>query len=266
MNPSNLYEQYFAGISRRIKAIVVHEVDLLGGLEQLSDDSVNMVFEFVLNGISIFQTEQHAAYAKASVASRREILAEIYNRECYIYYKVSSTRRPYEVVQASIGTMYEPVGSKFLIQSIDQPEARWSENKVIIAPQYIILLAKTPEQYLATSSAKTNHYDLPVSVGPRMRQTLPYRNSPVKILSETETRLYSSYVGRKGLAELKDRANSVETHKLVYQNILNAEKPGNIDSLVDRNVHPFGTDKAIELTESILNVSGIKLVYVNPSK
>lgn len=240
----------------------MREIDVLGGPDNLTDDSVNRVFDIVLEGIKLFGTEQYPAYLKANVADRRSILKEIYYKECYIYYKVSSGRRPCDVVEASIDTIYEPINARFLISSLDQPEPVWSENKVTIAPQYIILLAKTPEHYLATASAKTNHFDLPISVSPKMRQNIPYRNSPVKVLSETETRLYSSYVGRKGLAEMKDRANSVETHVVLYENLLKADKPTDVDVLVDRNVQPFGTDKAIEISESILNVSGIELVYV----
>ena len=262
MNPSNLYEQYFSGISRRIKTVVTNEVNVLGGLASLSDESVTKIFSIVLDGLSIFDTEQLVAYKKASIDQQRDIITEIVNRECYIYYKVSSKRRPYQVVEAAQGTIFNPIGATFIVPSDDQTETRWSNDEVIIAPQYVILLAKTPEHYLATASAKTNHYDMPISVGPRVRQNLPYRNSPVKVVSETETRLYSAYVGRKGLAELKDRANSTETHRIVYENILRAKKPSNIPILVDRKLHPFGTDKSIELSEAILNVSGIDIRHV----
>ncbi len=266
MNPSNLYEQYFSGMSRKIRTLVRHEVNILGGVDKLNNVDIERIFNIVLDGIKLFGTEQYDNYLTATEDEKLDIINEISERECYIYYKISSTQRPYEVVVASIGTPYEPDISRFIIPVNGKLDTKWSSGTVMIAPQYIILLAKTPEHYLTCASAKTNHFDLPVSVGPRMRQNIPYRNSPVKILSETETRMYAAYVGTKGLAEMKDRANSVDTHRLVYSNILKADNPSDIEALVDRHEHPFGTDKSIELAESILNVSGISLKYVDEDK
>jgi len=265
MNPSNLYEHYFSAISRKIKNMLMVEVNRHGGIESLPDDKIGEVFEVITNGIKLFGTEQYAGYLNTNHEEKKDIIREVYEKECYVYYKVSSKTRPYQVVNNVAGTDYEPILSKYFIPD-GNGGGKWSQDDVLIAPQYIILLAKTPETYLATSSAKTNHYDMPIPAGPRTRQNTPYRNSPVKILSETESRLYCAYVGRKGLAEMKDRANSVESHKLVYGNILRANNPSNIEVLVDRNIHPYGTDKAIEITQSILNVSGIELEYVKETK
>jgi hypothetical protein len=262
MNPSNLYEQYFCGISRKIKTLVTEEVDKFGGLESLAVDAIDNIFQLVLGGIQLFGTEQYEQYLKASPQERLDIITEVYTKECYIYYKVSSKLKPYEVIANVKGTVYEPVKEYIRIPTEGETDVKWNHRKAMIAPQYIILLAKTPESYLACSSAKTNHFDLPVSVGPKKRQNTPYRNSPFKVLSETETRLYAAYVGRRGLAEMKDRANSLSTHRLMYRNILMADKPTDIPTLVDREQHPFGTDKTIEIVESILNASGIDLEYV----
>ena len=262
MNPSNLYEQYFSAMSRRIKKLTMDEVDKYGGPEVISDQDVAKIYPIVLEGVKAFGTEQYDSYLQANIEEQLEIVKEVYYKECYIYYKVSSKKKPYEVIEDVKGTIYEPIKARFKINGDSSGENDWSKSKLLIAPQYIILLAKTPESYLATSSAKTNHYDLPVSVGPKIRQNIPYRNSPVKILSETETRLYGAYVSRKGLAEMKDRANSVTSHRLVYEKILSSDRPTDIDALIDRNEHPFGTDKSLEIVESILNASGIDLEYV----
>jgi len=266
MNPSNLYEQYFSAISRMIKRHTMTAVDKLGGIDTITVDNVDSVFKIILDGVAIYGTEQFDSYSVATQEEKIDIVNDVYHRECYIYYKVSSKLKPYEVVVRAIGTIYEPIESKFMISKDGISLPVESYDTALFAPQYIILLAKTPEHYLATSSAKTNHYDLPVSVGPKMRQHVPYRNSPVKVLSETETRLYTSYVGRKGIAEMKDRANSTETHRTMYENILNADKPTDIECLIDRDKHPFGTDKSVELAESILAASGIELDYVSEVK
>lgn len=261
MNPSNLYEQAFGGVSRMIKKYVTEAVDNLGDLDTLSAEQVEQVFHIVTNGLEYFGTEQYYSYMQASVAAKHVILKEIYHKECYIYYKVSSDRKAPDILNRIKGTMYEHKRVKYYTSPDATGVRKLSETDVKIMPQYIILLSKTPEDYLATSSPKTNHFDLPVSVGPKIRQNIPYKNSPTRVLSETETRLYRNYCGPEAIAELKDRANSIETHKLMYRNLLTAAQPTNVDTLVNREDHPLGTDKSLELLESVLNVAGIDLAY-----
>jgi hypothetical protein len=134
---------------------------------------------------------------------------------------------------------------------------------MFIAPMYFILLAKTADNYLSTSSAKTNHYGLPIGVSNKARNLMPFRNNPVKILSETETRLYVSYASRLALIELKDRGNSIKTHRHIYHNVLTAAHPTNIERVVDRSVCPYGNDSSLEIVDNIFKASGIQIDYVH---
>ena len=263
MNPSNLYEHYFCAISRKIQQLTRQCVDRHGGLESLLETGdIAEVRDVITQGIAVFGTKQYDAYLGCSDETFRQIIAEVYNDECYVYYTVSTDRKPYDVTKAVEGTPYEPTKLPLAPLGGVDGERVWGDTPAMIAPQYIIMVSITPETYLATSSSKTNHYGLPVSVGARMRANMPYRNSPCKVLSETETRLYSAYGSRKALIEMKDRANSVATHRLVYRNILEANKPTRIDNLVDRNKHPYGTDKSLMLVHAIMNSAGLELDYV----
>lgn len=237
------------------------EVDVAGGVDTLTEPAIKHIFNIILEGIAKFDTEQYRGYAALDTAGKLDVIREVYYEECYIYYKISSKRRAYDVVQAVMGTDYEPFEGKFKFTDESGEVSIDSVNEVMIAPQYIMLLAKTPDNYLVCSSAKTNHYDIPVSAGTAVRQTMPYRNSPVKILSETESRLYTGYAERTAIAELKDRANSVETHTMLYRALLDAETPCNVDQLINRELHPYGTDKALETVDAMLGVSGIELEY-----
>ena len=263
MNPSNLYEQYFCGLSRKIQRMVRHEIDVIGGVCNMTPDVVNKAFDIILGGLAILETEQYRSYLTLSQEQKQEVVLETYYKECYLYYKVSSDKKAYDVVGDADNTEYAPEPTPVTFYGVDGSGPYTTKNKVMIAPQYLMLLAKTPENYLVCSSAKTNHYDLPVSASSAVRQTMPYRNSPTKILSETETRLYAAYVSQEGVAELKDRANSVETHTMIYKHLLDAETPTNIGELINRAEHPLGTDKALDIVNSILNCSGIELVQVD---
>jgi hypothetical protein len=260
MNIGNLYEQYFNSVSRHTKYIITNKMkELNEDLSIMTDSTVSKLFTIVLGLLDIIDTEQAIGYHKADKHQKREILKEIVEKELYLYYKISSKKKPYQIVLEIHGTMYEPPNSVIDIGKDGKPV--WTKNKVMVGPQYVILLAKTPENFLSTASAKTNHYGLPVGVGAKTRNRLPWRNSPVKIISETESRLYASYVGPVGLAELKDRANSIPTHACVYKNILNARVPTNIDYVIDRRKVPYGNDSAIQFIDNIVNAAGMEIVY-----
>ena len=57
-------------------------------------------------------------------------------------------------------------------------------------------------------------------------------------------------------------ASSINTHKAVYTNILNADTPTAMDKLVDRNIVPYCGDAAVNLAKHIMASSGISTVFV----
>jgi len=271
MNISVHYEQYFNASSKRVKHLVTEKLygidnsmDAGAIVEILTPEETLDVFSIPLGMTGIINNQQHAAYSDLvksnNIYAIKEILTEIVNKEFYIYYTVNDDRKPYQIVE---DLKLSPYGAD--IDHIMIPKNGGmvpSKDKMMIAPLYMIMLFKTGDEFLSVSSAKTNHYNFPISVSKANRHRQPWRNSPTKVVSETENRLFAGYTKtRAGMAEVKDRANSISTHKLVYENILNADKPTNIDKIVDRAKTPYGTDQAIELVNSILNCSGIEVVY-----
>jgi len=227
MIPGRLYECYFNMLSKIGKQLVIDKIaELNKTLDVLTDSEVTIVWKIVTGLTSILDTEQHEYYLHLSKADKRIILHDIVYDEFYLYYKVSSKKKAYQVVADIKGTIYEA------------------------------------DNFLSTSSAKTNHYGAPIGVGAKTRDNMPYRNSPTKILSETETRLYSSYVSKWSMAELKDRATSRNTHTTIYKNILEADKPTDMATVIDRSVHKYGGHD-LDLIDNIFNSAGINIVY-NP--
>lgn len=261
MNAGRLYEQYFNAISRHTKKQVIN---MLGNVQDVSvcnDSQINQAFDVVLGLLKIIGTEQYDGYKQIKDRETKEVvLQEIIDKELFLLYKISSAKKPYQISLEVQGTMYEPPIDHINIKSNGMFKP--SIDKIMIAPLYVILLAKTADNFLSTASAKTNHYGLPIGVGNTGKHRLPWRNSPVKILSETETRLFLAYGSRLGVAELKDRGNAMETHEHVYRNILNARTPTNIDRVVDRNKIPYGGDAALALVNDIFNAGGISIEYV----
>lgn len=260
MNVGRVYEHKFNAISRKTQWEIRKA---MGGLKPILDytnHEIEAGWNVLLGLLKIIGTEQYDVYSKLTdKAAITEILEECLYKEVYILYKVSSKKKAYQIITEIKGTIYEPEIKPIMIPTPtgDRP----TKEPVLIAPLYTILLGKTAESYLSVASAKVNHFGLPIGVGANTRNYLPYRSSPTKVLSETESRLYTSYVSRKGMVELKDRANSIPTHESLYANILRAPQPTNIDSVVDRTKVPYGNDSTLDLINNIFNSAGLDIVY-----
>lgn len=258
MNPGRLYEQYFNAMSRVTKK---HIISIVNDINSASDASINSAFNTLLGLLELIGNEQYVAYSKINdICIKRDIIRECIEEEVYIFYRMSSDKKAYQVVLDSIGTIYEPPQAKTIIKTLNGEKE--SYNNMYVAPMYIILLGKTADSYLSVSSSKINHFGFPIGVSAAVRNRMPNRGNPTKTIGETEARVFASYIDRLGLIELKDRANSIPTHEHVYRNILKADVPTNIDKVVDRKEVPYGSDSGIEFINSIFNASGIKLTYI----
>ena len=174
-------------------------------------------------------------------------------------YRVTSKKRPHQIVLDTIKTKYYPKLLNTFIENEDGSIA--FSDPIRIAPVYEIVLNKTADNYLAASSGKLNHYNILINAGSVGKDRLPWRANGVRVMSETEGRLFLAYGSRRMIAELKDRAGSVPTHRAIYKNILDADVPTNIDAVVDRKLIPYGEDAALNLTNNIFNSSGISVNY-----
>lgn len=134
---------------------------------------------------------------------------------------------------------------------------------VLIGELYVLLLEKTGKDWSSLSSAKLQHFGIPSKISRSDKWSSPGRESPVKILGESEIRLITATTGGNFAADLLDQANSPETHKEVVRNLLTAPDPVNIYRLVDRDKIPLGNSKVQRYIVNTLECGGIKLVKGN---
>lgn len=280
LNVSRVYEQYFNASSRVVRNMVrdiigdsylnYFEVTYNGndaGLDKKKitkdfADRVNRAFEVVLDYLKIFDNEQYYGYCKVtSFEEKFNIIWECVTKEVYVLYRVSDKKPAYTIAKELSVSPFAPPQQPIMVK-IDG-EFKDTKENILIAPEYNILLSKIANSAISTSSSKLNHYGLPISVTNTNKYRKPYKESALKNLSETENRLFMSYAGRKAVAELKDRAVSLNTHEAIYRNILNADVPTNIDDVVDRNTVDYTGDAAMELVNNILNCAGTSIDYVD---
>ncbi len=268
MNIGRLYEQYISKCSRQVKEYIIDELlnideldDLDSTIDVISADIIDSLFNRVVNFLGYIDTEQFTAYNNITKsADKREILKEIVNKELYVYYSVGSKKQAWKIVEDLKVSEFKADISPILFKNAEGVMVE-SKEDILIGPMYTILLAKIADTWLSTSGAKVNHFGLPTSISKNEKNRLPWRNSATKVLSETESRLYTSYCGEEFLAELKDRGTSIPAHEHTYRTILDADQPTNIERVVDRTKVPYGEDKAREVVDALLGCAGLEIAY-----
>lgn len=268
MNLARIYQQHICATSRYCQRVLR---EMAGGqrIEQLDESKIEEMFSYLMGLLGLIDTAQFDRYAQATLEEKMIILDECINKEVYIMSQVTNKKTSYQIVMDIDNSIYRPPRDNVVIPYRDldgNVKQSVTVDKMFIAPLYIILLSKTSDNMLFSSSSNLNNFLFPIPVTAGNRDRLPYRNTPTKIMSETEGRLYAYYGGREFAAEMKDRANSVPTHMAMYKNILNAKEPMNTDTLVDRSVTKYGNDSAVRLIHSILRPLGMDYVYVKGSK
>lgn len=134
-----------------------------------------------------------------------------------------------------------------------------SREAKLIAPTYYITLEKTAEDgWMATSSAKLQAYGTTARLGNHDKYDTPGRANPVRV-GESEIRLKAATVGSEEVSDKADASNNPLAHKYALRNLLTAEKPTDVDVLVDRDVVPRGGHRPLSYLRHIFECSGKEL-------
>jgi len=265
LNIGRLYERFMGAACRRVKKLITDKINEAGGFNNLTDKVVKEIFnDIVLEFVKLLGNKQYDVYKQANVEEMREVIKEAYEDEFRIFIPADNPKEPWEIARDILNSRFRPpLGPVTFMRRDKDGTVRYHKTKdpVAIRPMRIMLLNKIADGILTCSSAKLNHFGVPIGVSKHDKYRMPIKKSPVRALGETETRAYVAYVGREFVAELKDRGTSVETHGLVYENILKADKPTNINEVVDRNAQPFGGDRALMNFETLLNTVGLEIKF-----
>ena len=105
------------------------------------------------------------------------------------------------------------------------------------------------------------HHGIVVQLGRADKYLNPYRESPVRFAGESEVRLMSAVMDPDTVAELLDRTNSLYSSEAINISIMNADKPTDIDCVVDRNKIPRGNSRPLQLMKHLMMCGGVEFVY-----
>lgn len=136
-------------------------------------------------------------------------------------------------------------------------------DPILIAQTYMVLLEKTGGDWSGVASARHQHYGLPAKLSKQDKYSLPARANPVRIFGEAEVRLTTTATPGDVVSEMLEMSNSPAAHKNVVENILLAERPSDIEDVLDRSVIPHGSNRSQMFVNHALRCAGFEFFYVD---
>lgn len=265
MNLGRLYEQFINAASRDIAVELRQMLDVKANVAANPVSLKNhanwdKAWARLLRYYEIVAPEMHQWFVNGQYSkSFEQHMSEALHQGIVIYSPSNTAMMGPEMVQLvnkEFNLVYGPV----TYTGNSGVECR-TENPVRIGSLYIMLLEKTADDWTAVSSGKWQNFGVLSPITNRDKHAHPTRNQAIRAFGETEIRIVTSYCGPYIAAELLDRNNNIATHNQVLKAILQADKPSNIAVAVDRQAHPLGNARPLQLVKHLALCGGWQFVY-----
>ena len=269
MNIGRIYEHYFTSACRdttkKVRNILgVQETNIdINRLNNIDTAIINQAYTFLLGFYNLISVRQYEFFnGQITDEEKLEHLVNVVNKGIYLYYPIENQIDIIETIQIIESSAYKPLYGPVTFLG-NSGERVTTVDNVRIAPLYVMLLEKIADDWSSVSSGKLQHFGILSPITKAEKFSYPYRNSPVRTIGETEGRIFASYCGREAIAEMMDRSNNPMTQRNVVWNILQSDKPTNIDSVVDRNYVTLGGSKPVQLIKHMFECAGF-IPYYEP--
>lgn len=282
MNIGRLYEQYFGSTLRDVAKTVrrilgafplqqrldyVSEGSITYNqtkttIENINRDNPHLIqsaFVTLLELYQIVSEKQYQFYRQCGLDDIIEHLTYVVLNGIYVYYPTNNEKEISELVLI-LENKYRPTYGPVTYVGNSGQRVKTYEP-VRIGPVHMLLLDKIADSLSSVSSGVLQHFGILSPIIRAEKYSYPHRNSPVRTIGETEGRLLAAYCGREAIAEMLDMSNSPTTHRYIVKKILSADKPTNIDRVVDRNLIPLGGSKSLQIVSHIALAAGWRFVY-----
>ncbi len=266
-NLAKLYEQYISRVCIHVKFMLrdqlgidrhkkysEHEIKKL-----INSNNYNTIRTIVLEFYQIVSDKMYSYFSQLDNSSMLEHLAHVVKDGPYLFITPNHPKNPKNIVKDLLAKynvrpgpvrMKDPTGKEVL-----------TKENVLIGPIYMILLEKIADSWSAIASGKYQHFGVLSTASNADKYQYPYRNTSVRTVGETESRVYVSYTPIMNIAEVMDRNNNTVTHREVVNSIMSAEYPTYIKEAVNRNVVHFGSIKPLQYVKHVLMCAGMEFTY-----
>lgn len=140
-----------------------------------------------------------------------------------------------------------------------------TKEPVLIGEVDIIVLEKTGGDWSGVSAPKLQHHGIPAKITKGDKNSYPGAAQPVRMTGEAEVRLGAATCGGEVWADIIDQSNNPTVGKKILENLLRADKPTDIQTVIDRKEDPVGNGRNNVFVRHILECAGIKFVYKKQS-
>ncbi len=274
MNFSRLYEQYIGRVCLHIKFQLRNYI----GMGLHDEHSATAVNRYLKKKVSPENIQAFFMFGKNLILEFYRIVSEkTYNhflnlqdhewvehilyvtaKGPYLYIAPNHEKDAKQIVKDLYATYR--VGKDVVTMRSPDGEMITTNDPVLIGPLYMLLLEKTGDSWSATSSARYQHFGI-IATSKTDKYAYPYKNSAVRAIGETESRVYASYTQPLTIAEMINRSNSSVAHRAVVDSVMSAERPSDIECAVDRNVVSFSGSKPLQYVKHLLFASGVQILY-----
>lgn len=134
-----------------------------------------------------------------------------------------------------------------------------TKDSIFVGPADMIVLEKTDQNPTSISSGSLQHHGLLSGPSKTSRLAHPSKTNSIRVLGETECRLYAATMGSSTVAELLDNANNPTSHRAAIKSILSAKKPSYIKELIDRKKLPLGGSRSLSFVNHIFAAMGYSI-------
>ena len=267
-NLGRLYEHYFASAAEDVTDRI--RMMLHGSREpsnfstaSVSKEKFDEAYDYMLHYFKQFSKRQWLEYSGLSAKEKIDAL-DIVMREYITNYipidnditLADATMR----VEKEIKPTYEPV--MFMGRN---GKMKKTKRPVRVASMYFMILDKIADDYSSASSAKRQQSGVLTSISKSEKFSRPYRETPTTVVSEPDGRIYSGYLDPYALPEMMDMSNNPETERLILKTIMTADKPSSLYQIVDRDVHPFGSHRPLQMMQHMFTCAGMETRF-EPAK
>lgn len=270
MNDGGLFEQYFNSVSWQI----AQNIRTMTGIQQKSKtirdeietlhhqhpDVFMKAYQYLIEYYRIVSPIMYKHYSDMNnIVDIYDNLTTIISDMIYIFAPPEHSNESVEMIKA-IEATFQPHYGSVTYKGYDGKLVR-TNNKFRIGSVFFVLLEKTADDWSSTASGRTQHFGVLSQLTKNDKFNEPIRAQPVKVMGETEGRIFANFTSATAVAEIQDRNNNPETHKEIVYQILNAEQPTNISKIVDRTKIPYGNTKTLQLIDHITSCGGWRFAY-----
>lgn len=255
MNIGRLYEQYLNATSRHVSNVIRQMM-----LDPKNKGPVDEAWLYLLGYYKIVSPRMYDLITGPSYTNTpRQHLDAVVKDGVYLYLPTDNPADSPTMIEELL--KYYPINIGPVTYRGRSGNVVTTDTNILIGTLYIMLLEKTGGDWSGVSSSKLQHFGIPARLTKFDKHSLPGRAQPVRITGESEVRLLAATIGGEATAELLEMSNSPTMHKHVVANLLRAEQPSNIKSIIDRSIVPRGGSRSLVYVRHALECAGMMFYY-----